>query len=153
MLVRYEAHDHSPKCDTVTVLTVKRLQGDLKIQRYSYRTADDDYYEGYCRDHGVFGVQKAANPRVLLVDWTGLTQKSVRCLFQCRTEAKHTYLFTKVACIACFSVFPRVGRGQRSRAYLMSSSKLRFSQLWMIEEYYFLFLCFSKRLEFDVCGK
>ena len=55
-----------------------------------------------------------------LVDWTGLTQKSVRCLFQCRTEAKHTYLFTKVACIACFRVFPRVGRGQRSRAYLMS---------------------------------
>ena len=26
-----------------------------------------------------------------LVDWTGLTQKSVRCLFQCRTEAKHTH--------------------------------------------------------------
>ena len=45
------------------------------------------------------------------LDWTGLTQKSV---FQCRTEAKHTYLFTKVACIACFRVFPRVGRGQRS---------------------------------------
>ena len=50
-----------------------------------------------------------------LVDWTGLTQKSVRCLFQCRTEAKHTYLF---ACIACFRVSPRLGRGQRSRAYL-----------------------------------
>ena len=50
----------------------------------------------------------------------GLPQKSVKCLFQCRTEAKHTYLFTKVACIACFRVFPRVGRGQRSRAYLIS---------------------------------
>ena len=36
------------------------------------------------------------------LDRTGLTQKSV---FQCRTEAKHTYLFTKVACIACFRVF------------------------------------------------
>ena len=41
-----------------------------------------------------------------LVDWTEITQKSVRCLFQCRTEAKHTYLFTKVTCIACFRVFP-----------------------------------------------
>ena len=30
---------------------------------------------------------------------------------------------------------------------------MRFSQSWMIEKYYFLFLCFSKRLEFDVCGK
>ena len=56
-----------------------------------------------------------------LVDWTGFTRKSVKCLFQCRTEAKHTkYLFTKVACIACFRVFPRVGGGQRSRAYLIS---------------------------------
>ena len=54
------------------------------------------------------------------LDWTGLTQKSVKCLFQCRTEAKHTYSFTKVACIACFRVFPLVGRGQRSCAYLMS---------------------------------
>ena len=77
--------------------------------------------------------------RLYLLDWTGLTQKSVRCLFQCRTEAKYTYLFAKVACIACFRVFPRVGRGQRSRAYLMSSSKMRFSQSWMIVEYYFLF--------------
>ena len=77
--------------------------------------------------------------RLYSLDWTGLTQKSVRCLFQCRTEAKHTYLFAKVACIACFRVFPRVGRGQRSRAYLMSSSKMRFSQSWMIVEYYFLF--------------
>ena len=50
------------------------------------------------------------------LDWTGLTQKSIKCLFQCRTEAKHTYSFTKVACIACFCVFLRVGRGQRSRA-------------------------------------
>ena len=48
--------------------------------------------------------------RLYSLDWTGLTQKSV---FQCRTEAKHTNLFTKVACIACFRVFPRVGRGQR----------------------------------------
>ena len=56
----------------------------------------------------------------IIIHWTGLTQKSVRCLFQCRTEAKHTYLFAKVACIACFHVLPRVGRGQRSRAYLMS---------------------------------
>ena len=61
-----------------------------------------------------------------LVDWTGLTQKSVKCLFQCRTEAKHTYLFIKVACIACFRVFSRVGRGQRSCAYLMSfNEKIR----------------------------
>ena len=61
--------------------------------------------------------------RLYSLDWTGLTQKSV---FQCRTEAKHTYLFTKVACIACFCVFPRVGRGQRSRAYLMSfNEKIR----------------------------
>ena len=52
------------------------------------------------------------------LEWTGLTQKSVKCLFQCRTEAKHTYPFTKVACIACFRVFLRVGRGQRSHAYL-----------------------------------
>ena len=54
------------------------------------------------------------------LEWTGLTQKSIKCLFQCRTEAKHTYSFTKVACIACFRVFLRVGRGQRSRAYLIS---------------------------------
>ena len=61
--------------------------------------------------------------RLYSLDWTGLTQKSV---FQCRTEAKHTYLFTKVACIACFRVFPLVGRGQRSRAYLMSfNEKIR----------------------------
>ena len=77
--------------------------------------------------------------RLYSLDWTGLTQKFLRCLFQCRTEAKHTYLFAKVACIACFCVFPRVCRGQRSRAYLMSSSKMRFSQSWMIVEYYFLF--------------
>ena len=38
--------------------------------------------------------------RLYSLDWTGLTQKSV---FQCRTEAKHTYLFTKVACIALLS--------------------------------------------------
>ena len=25
------------------------------------------------------------------LDWAGLTQKSVKCFFQCRTEAKHTY--------------------------------------------------------------
>ena len=56
------------------------------------------------------------------LEWTGLTQKSVKCLFQCRTEAKHTYSVTKVACTACFRVFARVGRGQRSRAYLMSFS-------------------------------
>ena len=72
--------------------------------------------------------------RLYSLDWTGLTQNSV---FQCRTEAKHTYLFTKVACIACFRAFPRVGRGQRSRAYLMSFSKMLFSQSWMIEEYVF----------------
>ena len=56
------------------------------------------------------------------LEWTGLTQKSVKCLFQCRTEAKHTYSVTKVACTACFRVFARVGRGQRSRAYLLSFS-------------------------------
>ena len=62
----------------------------------------------------------------VFIHWTGLAQKSVRCRFQRRTEAKHTYLFTKVACIACFSVFPRVVRGQRSRAYLMSfNEKIR----------------------------
>ena len=60
------------------------------------------------------------------LEWTGLTQKSVKCLLQCRTEAKHTYSFTKVACIACFRVFLRVGRGQRSRAYLISfNEKIR----------------------------
>ena len=60
------------------------------------------------------------------LEWTGLTQKSIKCLFQCRTEAKHTYSFTKVACIACFRVFLRVGRGQRSRAYLISfNEKIR----------------------------
>ena len=57
--------------------------------------------------------------RLYSLDWTGLTLK---CLFQCRTEAKHTYSVTKVACTACFRVFARVGRGQRSRAYLMSFS-------------------------------
>ena len=36
--------------------------------------------------------------RLNSLDWTGLTQKSAKCLFQCRTEAKHTYFFTKVAC-------------------------------------------------------
>ena len=60
------------------------------------------------------------------LEWTGFTQKSIKCLFQCRTEAKHTYSFTKVACIACFRVFLRVGRGQRSRAYLISfNEKIR----------------------------
>ena len=83
------------------------------------------------------------------LNWTGLTQKSVKCLFQCRTEAKHTYSLN----IACFRVFPRVGRGQRSRSYLMSFSNMRFSQSWMIEEYYFCLLYFSKRLEFNVCSK
>ena len=58
------------------------------------------------------------------VDWTH--PKICKMPFQCRTEAKHTYLFTKVACIACFRVFPRVCRGQRSRAYLMSfNEKIR----------------------------
>ena len=54
--------------------------------------------------------------------FTGLDWTHPKSIFQCRTEAKHTYLFTKVACIAsCFRVFPRVGRarGQRSRAYLL----------------------------------
>ena len=72
------------------------------------------------------------------LEWTGLTQKSVKCLFQCRSEAKHTYSVTKVACTACFRVFVRVGRGQRSRAYLMSSA-MSFSQSCMIEGYLFLF--------------
>ena len=54
--------------------------------------------------------------------WTGLdSPKNLQN--QCRTEAKHTYLFTKFACIR---VFPRIGRGQRSRAYLISFSKMRF---------------------------
>ena len=52
------------------------------------------------------------------LDWTH--PKICKMPFQCRTEAKHTYLFTKLACIACFRIFPRVGRGQSSRAYLMS---------------------------------
>ena len=78
------------------------------------------------------------------LDWIGLTPKSVKCLFQCRTEAKHTFLFTKVDWIACFRVFPRVGRGQRSRAYLMSSSKTRFSHSGMIEEYSFVFYASAK---------
>ena len=56
------------------------------------------------------------------LEWTGLTQKSVKCLFQCRTEAKHTYSVTEVSSTACFRVFARVVRGQRSRAYLMSFS-------------------------------
>ena len=71
--------------------------------------------------------------------FTGLDWTHPKICFQCTTGAKHTYLFTKVACIACFCVFPRVGRGQRSRAYLMSFSKMLFNQSWMIEEYYFLF--------------
>ena len=77
------------------------------------------------------------------LDWTH--PKLVKCPFQRRTEAKHTYSFTKLlAYIACFRVFPRVGRGQRSRAYLMSfSNKLSFCR---IEE---CFLCFSERLELD----
>ena len=50
------------------------------------------------------GTEVRCGPRARL-DWTRLTQKSVKCLFQWRTEAKHTYLFTKVACIACFRVF------------------------------------------------
>ena len=79
--------------------------------------------------------------RLYSLDWTGLTQKSV---FQCRTEAKHTYLFTKVACIASFRVFPRGGRGQRSRAYLMSSSKMRFSQSWIIGNIIFCFYASEK---------
>ena len=45
---------------------------------------------------------------------------SPKNLYQCRTEAKHTYSFTQVACTACFRVFPQVGRGQRSLAYLIS---------------------------------
>ena len=46
--------------------------------------------------------------------FTGLDWTHPKICFQCRTEAKHTYLFIKVACIACFRVFrvfPRVGRG------------------------------------------
>ena len=42
---------------------------------------------------------------------------------QCRTEAKHGYSFAKVACLAVFHVLPRVSRGQRPRAYLMTSTK------------------------------
>ena len=26
------------------------------------------------------------------LEWTGLTQNSVKCLFQCRTEAKHMHI-------------------------------------------------------------
>ena len=75
------------------------------------------------------------------LEWTGLTQKSVKCLFQCRSEAKHTYSVTKVACTACFRVFVRVGRGQRSRAYLMSFSNELQSVVHdtHVEGYLFLF--------------
>ena len=69
------------------------------------------------------------------LEWTGLTQKSVKMPFQCRTEAKHTYSVTKVACTACFRVFARVGRGQRSRAYLMSFS----NELQSSRGYLFMF--------------
>ena len=66
------------------------------------------------------------------VDWTRVDWTHPKILFQCtyvgQMLRKHTYLFTKVACIACFRVFPRVGRGQRSRAYLKSFSKMCFSQ-------------------------
>ena len=40
-----------------------------------------------------------------LVDWTGLTKKSVKCLFQCRTEANHTYSFTKLLAYPAFVSF------------------------------------------------
>ena len=94
----------------------------MRAARYHHRTslAGPD-------PHGDYHRTRRASLFTGLVDWTGLTQKSVRCLFQCKTEAKHT---SKVACRACFRVFPRVGRGQRSRAYLMSSSKMHFSQPW-----------------------
>ena len=55
----------------------------------------------------------------VFIHWTGLD--SPKNLF---FSVGQKYLFTKVACIGCFHVFPRVGRGQRSRAYLISFSKM-----------------------------
>jgi len=40
-------------------------------------------------------------------------------LFQCRAEAKRTYYLL----LSLSTVVPRVGRGQRSRAYLISCSE------------------------------
>ena len=53
-----------------------------------------------------------------LVDWTGLdwTQPKIcKMHFSVEDRSWHTYLFTKIK-IACFPAFPRVGRGQTSRA-------------------------------------
>ena len=55
------------------------------------------------QEHGTErGAEVRCGPRAIIIVrtysldwWTGLTHKSVKCLFQCRTEAKHTYLFTK----------------------------------------------------------
>jgi len=62
-----------------------------------------------------------------LLDWTtGLTQNGVNTfssLFQCRREASHVYsayFLAKFAPLACSGNFTGVGRGQRSRAYLIS---------------------------------
>ena len=37
------------------------------------------------------------------LDWSG--QNSVKCLFQCRTETKHTYSFTKLLAQPAFMSF------------------------------------------------
>ena len=46
--------------------------------------------------------------RLYSLDWSGLDSPPKICKipnFQCRTEAKHTYFFTKVACMPAFMSF------------------------------------------------
>ena len=70
----------------------------------------------------------------VFIHWTGLD--SSKNLFSSVGQKLSILIY----CLqSLLSIFPRVGRGQRSRAYLMSSSKMLFSQSWMIEEYYLLF--------------
>jgi len=47
--------------------------------------------------------------------------------FQCRREANHVYsayFFAKFAPLACLANFTGVGRGQKSRAYLISFNEM-----------------------------
>ena len=119
---------HTAMCTSTEVYTVGKNLGQLGFDKHHETTLGTPRLVSGCVLH-VEGNYESRNrmerrtergTEVRCGPRAGLTQKSVKCLFQCRTEAKHTYLFTKVACIACFRVFPRVGRGQRSRAYLMS---------------------------------
>ena len=101
------------------------------------------------------------------IHWTGLLEWTTgvdyrthphcyKIPFKCRTKAKRAHsacYFANIGSLAGRGVFPRVSRGQRSCAYLISFNNwLKPSHIWSRNIISFLYAS-KQRLEFGFCMK